>query len=96
MPRYMVIGPERGVVIPVTDFGEGPTEYGCDVYLVDAPNRREARWAAFREAKRTNAHWWRDLCDDHPMRGVKVEAADDVTLDDWGPTYYIDASSVAL
>lgn len=45
---YCVIGQEYGTVVPILDYGEGPTEYGCDVVYVEASNKREARVKAIK------------------------------------------------
>lgn len=42
LKRWLVITPEYGVVIPVTDEGLGPTEWGCDVIEIEAETRRDA------------------------------------------------------
>lgn len=40
--RYYVITPEYGVMIPVTDDGQGPMEYGCDLIEIEATSARDA------------------------------------------------------
>lgn len=42
MKWWHVVTPQYGTVIPVCDFGQGPTEYGADVVEVQAATKREA------------------------------------------------------
>jgi len=76
MPTYWVISPEYGEVIPILDDGTGPTEYGCEVIRVEAPNKRAATVMAVR-AWRTEGKWRGGLryCydDECPFTGLKVE-----------------------
>lgn len=74
MTRYLVIGPEYGTVIPVTDEGQGPTEYGCDVVEVEAASPREAKVLGVRLLRRLP--YLRDDSSANPFAGVHVERAD--------------------
>lgn len=47
---YEVLSAEYGTVIPVLDYGQGPTEYGRDYMLTQAYNAHEA-------VRRTVQHW---------------------------------------
>ena len=78
--RFVVIGPERLWVDRVLDDGSGPVTPEHDVYLIDAPTARAAKWEAFRLAKRQGALWWSDLDRgyEHPLKGVRVEDVTDV------------------
>ena len=42
MKRFWVVTPEYGVVVPVTDEGQGPMEYGSDVIEIEAESARDA------------------------------------------------------
>lgn len=90
--RYVVTGPERLYVDRVLDDGSGPVTPEHDVYLVDAPNAKAAKWAAFRKAKEQKALWWTDLDRDHehPLTGVRVQDVTDVpeeTPEAWSDWY---------
>jgi hypothetical protein len=52
LKRFYVVTPEYGVVIPVTDEGQGPTEWGCDVIEIEAETRRDAIALGVREMLR--------------------------------------------
>ena len=47
---YEVVSPEYDTVIPVLDYGQGPTEYGADYMLTQAYSAREA-------IRRAVTHW---------------------------------------
>lgn len=49
MKRWCVVTPEYGVLIPITDEGQGPMEYGCDVIEIEAETRRDAIVLGVRE-----------------------------------------------
>ena len=85
LTRWWVITPEYGVVIPVTDEGQGPTEYGCDVIEIEAETRRDAIVFGVREMLkgRRGGHgrgmryqWCLDTRGDgtSPYAGVTAEA----------------------
>ena len=42
MRKWIVVTPEYGVLIPITDEGYGPTEWGCDVIEIEAEYKRDA------------------------------------------------------
>lgn len=90
MKRWYVVTPEYGVVIQVTDEGQGPTEWGCDVIEVEADTRRDAIALGVKEMLRGrvggHGRWMRyQWCIDQrsdgasPYAGVKAEpvAAED-------------------
>jgi hypothetical protein len=77
MPYYLVCSEEYGEVIPVTDYGEGPMEYSCDVWEGFAANVAAARKAAYQLWK-ANPREWKSIENNrgdgrHPMSGAKVE-----------------------
>lgn len=84
MRKWAVITPEYGVMIPVTDEGLGPLEYGCDVIEIEADTRRAAVVLGVKEmlrgGKGGHGHglryqWCRDQRSDgrSPHAGVKAE-----------------------
>lgn len=93
MPRYIVVSPEVSEIIPILDYGMGPTETYHEVYLVDAANRKQAKWAAYNKSRKLRRKWWSDYGDgyQHPLKGVKVEDADGESVEGWDD--YIDANS---
>lgn len=77
MPRYYVITPEYGEVVPVTDEGQGPMEYGSDVIEIEARNRSEARLLGVHAMrKNTTKYQYYQHCDGNPFAGVTVESAE--------------------
>lgn len=92
--RYIVAGPEVSEVVVIDPEIGGPLEYYRDVFIVDAPNRKTAKWAAYNEARRRKLKWYQDFGDgyQHPLKGVKVEEVPGESLDGW-EEYYIDATS---
>ena len=96
---YSVTGPERSEKIVVCDDGTGPLEYFNDWYLVDAPTKKAAAWAAFNRAKENKDSWWADLDVDyeHPLKGIKIDVIEDELEEEWlhevGQRYYVDARS---
>lgn len=82
---YYVISPEHGVLIPVTDDGEGPTEYGCEVVEVMARTKREAVIKGVAIARKHTRAECRDCYFRHgydgdtpPWKGWHAEFADDL------------------
>jgi len=84
LKHYYVITPEYGVVVPVLDYGAGPTEYGCDVIEIEAQNARDAIALGVREMLRAphgngdflkGFNWCRDARADgcSPYAGVRAE-----------------------
>jgi hypothetical protein len=74
MNRYWVITPEYGEVVSVTDEGQGPLEYGCDVIEIEADNKRDAIVLGVKAMRANSAtyHYYRE-CDDSPFAGVRAE-----------------------
>lgn len=80
---YMVYGPEYGVVIPLLDFGMGPTEWGRDVVHVFTTTKKRAKVLALRVFRkqywRRRAWWVHDVHEDwwnwgeNPFRLMTVE-----------------------
>lgn len=73
MPNYLVISEEYGEVVPILDYGQGPTEYGCDIcYVIGAKNKNEARWTAYKHWKKQG---YGSVDDDykHPLKGMQVQ-----------------------
>lgn len=84
--QYCVIGPERIWIDVVCDDGTGPAMPEHDVYFIEAPNRKIAKWAAYRLAKNNGDRWHTDLGGEHPLSGVRVEDVTDVpdeSTEDW-------------
>jgi len=83
--RFLVYSETYGRVEPVLDFGEGPMEYGCDVWEGFAKNKADARrkaYIAWRDRKDNNGEYieWNRSDGRHPMSGVTVEEiTDEVT-----------------
>ena len=74
MTRYWVITPEYGDVVPVTDEGQGPMEYGCDVIEIEAENARDALLLGVKAMRANSATYrWYQNCDGSPFAGVRVE-----------------------
>ena len=71
MPLWVVIGPEYGEVVPVTDEGQGPIEYTCDVVEVGAETRRDALVLGVRLLR--DQPYLQGDPDENPFTGVKVE-----------------------
>jgi hypothetical protein len=71
--RWRIITPEYGEVVPVTDEGQGPMEYGCDVIEVEAATRRDALvvGVALMRRHEREYHYFRH-CDGNPYVGVRV------------------------
>jgi hypothetical protein len=81
MPRFYVITPEYGEVVPVTDEGQGPMEYGCDVIEIEALTAADAKALGVRAmlAKPREYRWFRHS-DGSPFSGVRVELVSDDEL----------------
>ena len=75
MKRWLVVTPEYGEVIPITDEGQGPTEYQSDVIEVEAETRRDAILIGVQlmRASPSDYHWFRDNCYGNPFVGVTAE-----------------------
>ena len=72
---WYVVTPEYGTVIPITDEGQGPMEYGCDVIEIEAEKRRDAIALGVREMLRLPSfRWCADARSDgvSPYTGVKA------------------------
>ena len=61
---WTVVSPEYGTVVPVTDWGEGPLEYGRDVVYVQAEDPREAKLLGFATMRQLCRRGWVDGCGD--------------------------------
>ena len=74
MRRWWVITPEYGEVIPITDDGQGPTEYQSDAIEIEADTRRDAIviGVAIMRANTSVYHWFRH-CDGNPFVGIRAE-----------------------
>ena len=74
MKRWLVLTPEYGEVIPITDEGQGPTEYGRDAIEVEADTRRDAIWMGVKlmRADEQEYHWFRHA-DGNPFIGITAE-----------------------
>ena len=73
MPHYNVISPEIHTTIPILDDGSGPEEHFCCFVSVDAPNEREAKILALKDAlMRDWVQWARDE-NKNPFSGLIVE-----------------------
>jgi hypothetical protein len=79
--RWLVLTPEYGVLIPVTDEGQGPIEYGCDGIEIEAETKRDAIVLGVKEmlkggrgghGRGERYEWCRDQRDDNrsPYTGV--------------------------
>lgn len=74
MPRYYVVSPEWGEVVPVTDEGQGPMEYGCDVVEVEATSRADARVLGLKLLReRPCYHRWHGYNSDNDFAGLRVK-----------------------
>lgn len=74
MQHYYVVSPEWGEIVPVTDEGEGPMEYACDVVEVEASNRADARVLGLKLLRtRPCYHRWHGYNSDNDFAGLKVE-----------------------
>lgn len=77
---FLVASAEYGTVIPILDYGEGPTEYGRDVLYVRCASRQRAKVLALRAWRRQNRRNWRKagfLEDGCPFTGMIVERCAD-------------------
>lgn len=74
LKRWLVLTPEYGEVIPITDEGQGPTEYQCDGIEVEAETKRDAILMGVRlmRANPRDYHWFRHV-DGNPFVGVTAE-----------------------
>lgn len=70
-----MVTPEYGEIVPVTDEGEGPMEYGCDAVCVDAKGRVQAKVIAVREMRRRGMEYINDNPDRSPFTGLEVRSA---------------------
>jgi len=71
MPLWIIVGPEYGTVVPVTDEGQGPMEYGCDVVEIEAETRRDALVLGVRLLR--SQPYLQNYPDENPFTDVKVE-----------------------
>lgn len=53
-------------------------------YLVDAPNKKKALWAAWRVAKETKSEWWTNSSyTEHPLNGASATYAPEEDPSNW-------------
>lgn len=71
--KYYVLTPEYDTVQPILDDGTGPTETGCDVVEVSAPNKRAARKLAWPQIKQMGFYRNHYDHDRHPYAYLTVE-----------------------
>lgn len=90
MTRWYVITPEYAVTVPVTDEGDGPKEYGCDVIEIEAETRRDAIALGVREMLKGRVggmryQWCLDQRGDglSPYHGVTAEPVPDAGYEAW-------------
>lgn len=74
MSLYYVISPEYDVVIPVLDFGIGPSEPNRDVVQVEAHNKRDAKILGLKELRKLPKGWinWHRDRQSNPFVGLIV------------------------
>lgn len=79
--RWYVITPEYGEVIPITDEGQGPMEYQCDLIEIEALTAEDARLLGVKVmlADTRTYRWFRD-CDGSPYAGITVIPVSDDEL----------------
>jgi hypothetical protein len=70
--KWTVVGPEYGVVIPITDEGQGPLEYGCDVVEVEADTKADARVLGVHELRKIPRGYIDRYSDENPFAGLRV------------------------
>ena len=76
---FLVLSPEYGEVVPVLDFGQGPTEYGRDAVHVRTHSKARAKVLALRHFRRHHAARCRQpdyLRYGSPFAGMIVEYGD--------------------
>lgn len=74
LKRWMVISPEYGKTVPILDDGSGPEEFGSDVVVVEAVNKREALLFGLRLMRKEYPRGWHNSdAGENPFRGMKVE-----------------------
>ncbi len=75
---FLVCSAEYGTVVPVLDFGEGPTEYGRDCQYVRTRTTHRAKVLFLRAQRRLyqlrSKPGWMD--DGNPFNGMIVERID--------------------
>lgn len=97
---YLVESAEYGTVIPVLDYGQGPTEWGRDVLYVRARSAARAKVLMVRAFRRRipSGYRWKKapwLDDGNPFRGMKAVRCDSL---DWAsdtPDEAADEASLA-
>jgi len=74
MKLWRVVTPEYGEVVPVTDEGQGPMEYGCDVVEIEADTRRDAIVIGVKLMRTDLRRYrWFDKCGwENPFSGVRA------------------------
>ena len=81
MKRWLVLTPEYGEVIPITDEGQGPTEYQRDGIEIEAATKRDAILCGVRlmRARPRDYHWFRH-CDGNAYVGITAEIVPDMCV----------------
>ncbi len=74
MKHWWVVSPEMSEVVPVTDDGQGPLEYFCDVECVAAPTKRKAIALGVARMKKWPHEARSDGC--NPFAGVTAKNAE--------------------
>lgn len=75
MRRWLVLTPEYGEVVPVTDEGQGPMEYQRDGIEIDAETKRDAILCGVQVMRaNTRDYHWFEHCDGNPYVGITAEA----------------------
>ena len=78
--KWMIVGPEYGVVEPILDDGTGPMEYGCDVVEVEANSKADARILGVRLLRQLRRGYLDRYKDENPFAGLRVFPAEDELL----------------
>lgn len=69
---WLVCSPEYGVVVPITDEGQGPMEYGCDAVHVEAKTAADALVLGVALFRQQSAKYLEDA--ENPYTGVTVQS----------------------
>lgn len=74
MRNYLIITPEYGEVVPITDEGQGPMEYQRDVFKIKAKSRRDALILGVSHMRKRprEFHYFRSHTDGNPFVGVQA------------------------
>lgn len=69
---YSITGPERTYIEYIDEWVADKYPV-YDWYLVEAPTKKDAAWAAWKRAKQNKDLWYTDHDTEHPLTGIKVE-----------------------